>query len=143
MMSMAFEEILGKLQVVSTRSKHSLSDGLLIFLSNIKLFNGNLALQLDKAFWNDPSPIAIFLFSIATFELFNSSELVFTPKVLFEPSCFVILTFLVLLLISNATANSTIVATTKKRETNRYTPSLSMFDPVGESFLKNFDVKCD
>ena len=134
MMSMAFEEILGKLQVVSTRSKHSLSDGLLIFLSNIKLFNGNLALQLDKAFWNDPSPIAIFLFSIATFELFNSSELVFTPKVLFEPSCFVILTFLVLLLISNATANSTIVATTKKRETNRYTPSLSMFDPVGESF---------
>ena len=134
MMSMAFEEIWGKLQVVSTRSKHPLSDGLLIFLSNSKLFNGNLALLLDKAFWNDPSPIAIFLFSIATFELFNSSELVFTPKGLFEPSCFVILTFLVLLLISNATANSTIVATTKKRETNRNTPSLSIFDPVGESF---------
>ena len=42
MMSMAFEEILGKL--------HPLSDGLLIFLSNSKLFNGNLALLLDKAF---------------------------------------------------------------------------------------------
>ena len=134
MMSMAFEEILGQLQVVSTRSKHPLSDGLVIFLSNSKLFNGNLALLLDKAFGNDPSPIAIFLFSIVTFELFNSSELAFTPKGLFEPSCFVMLTFPVLLLIINATANSTIVATTKKRETNKYTPSLSMFDPVGESF---------
>ena len=135
MMSMVFEEILGQLlKVVSTRLKHPSSDGLLSFLSNSKLFNGYLALFLDKDAWNDPSPIVIFLFSIATFELFNLSELVFTPKVLFEPSCFVILTFPVLLFISNATANSTIVATTKKRETNRYTPSLSMFDPVGESF---------
>lgn len=134
MMSMAFEEIVGEWEVVSTRLKHALSDGLLIVLSTSKLFNGNFALLLDKDVSNGPSPIATFLFCMAVFEPLNCSELAFAPKEFLETSCFVISTFPVFLFTSNATANSTIVATTKKSETNRYTPSLSMFEPVGESF---------
>ena len=134
MMSMAFEEIVGEWQVASTKLKHALFDGLLIVLSTSKLFNGNFALLLDKDVSNDPSPIATFLFSMAVFEPLNCSELAFAPKEFLEPSCFVISTFPVFLFTSNAAANSTIVATTKKSETNRYTPSLSMFEPVEESF---------
>ena len=39
MMSMAFEEIVGEWQVVSTRLKHVSPDGLLTVLSNNRLFN--------------------------------------------------------------------------------------------------------
>ena len=131
-MSMAFEEIVGEWQVVSTRLKHVSPDGLLTVLSNNRLFNWNFVLLLDKDVWNDP--IVTLLFSMAVFEPFNRSELVFAPKEFLEPSCFFISTFPVFLFTSNAAANSTIVATTKKSETNRYTPSLSMFEPVGESF---------
>lgn len=44
------------------------------------------------------------------------------------------LRFMGFLLTNNATANSIIVATTKNKDTSRYTPSLSMLCPAGESF---------
>ena len=109
MMSIAFEEIMGQSQFVSTRSKHASSDGLRISLCTL--------LFLHRDAWP-----------------FNSSVLVFMTRGLFDPSCLVIFTFPIFLFTSNARANSTIAATTKKSETKRNTPSLSMLEPVGESF---------